>query len=297
MHAVTGLGYVGLIALDQSAFRTYATDVVGLAAVAGPSEDALYLKADDRQWRIRVATGETPGLDFIGWEVAGPTAFADLVARLEKHGVAVEIVDGSERGVLHLARFTDPAGVRTELFCGQRTDPDVFVSPAGVSAFSTGRLGLGHALVAVPDIPTVETFYTDVLGFRLTDLIQMGGGKSARFYRANERHHSLALMDLLPMTGMLHLMLEVATIDDVGRAYDRATDAGCTIVNHLGRHSNDRTFSFYMESPAGVAFEIGWGGLLIDEETWSVTEFSGTGDLWGHRGSMMDEIAAAREDG
>jgi hypothetical protein len=25
-----------------------------------------------------------------------------------------------------------------------------------------------------------------------------------------------------------------------------------------------------------------------------VTEFSGKGDLWGHRGSMMDDIADAR---
>ena len=153
---------------------------------------------------------------------------------------------------------------------------------------------MGHVFLMVPDIAAVEPFYLDVMGMRLTDLIQMGGGKSARFYRCNSRHHSLALMDLIPATQLGHVLVEAATIDDVGTAFDRAVDSSHKIVNSFGRHVNDKMISFYVQSPAGVDFEMGWGGLHIDEATWSVTEFQGAGDLWGHRGDMMEEIADAR---
>jgi len=86
----------------------------------------------------------------------------------------------------------------------------------------------------------------------------------------------------------------MATLDDVGLAYDRAVDAGCNIVNHLGRHTNDRMISFYVQGPTGPMVEVGWGAVEVDDATWVVTEFTGKGDLWGHRGSMMDDIADAR---
>jgi 2,3-dihydroxybiphenyl 1,2-dioxygenase len=298
MASVTALGYLGLTAPDIDKFREYAEGVIGLRAVDGlGTDDDLHLKYDERQWRICVARGDQTGADFFGWEAASPQDFAALVSQIEAAGTAVEMVDGAERGVLHLARFKDPAGFDCELFCAPKTDPNPFVSPLGVSGFATGNMGLGHAFLMVPDVGPVEAFYTEVLGLRLTDLIQMGGGKSARFYHCNPRHHTLVLMDLMPATALGHVLLEMRSLDDVGCAYDRAQDAGCTIVNHLGRHSNDKMVSFYMQSPAGVDFEVGWGGLTLDPETWVATEFSGSGDLWGHRGSMMDEILDARSDG
>jgi hypothetical protein len=50
----------------------------------------------------------------------------------------------------------------------------------------------------------------------------------------------------------------------------------------LGRHSNDRMVSFYAQTPSGFDVEYGWGGRLIDDATWTVTEIE-HGTLWGHR--------------
>ena len=155
-------------------------------------------------------------------------------------------------------------------------------------------MGVGHVLLTVLDNAPLLDFYTSVLGHQVTDFIQMGGGKSAQFLRSTRRHHSIAIFDLLPFTGLHHFMIEAKTLDDVGLAYDRAVDAGYEIVNHLGRHSNDRMISFYVKSPSGFMVEIGWGAVEVDDATWVVTEFTGTGDLWGHRGSMMEEIAETR---
>jgi hypothetical protein len=81
---------------------------------------------------------------------------------------------------------------------------------------------------------------------------------------------------------MHHFMLEVGAMEDVGRAYDRCLDAGVTIVNTLGMHPNDRTFSFYARTPSGFEVEVGWGGCKIDDATWEVRTYDRM-STWGHR--------------
>ena len=85
-------------------------------------------------------------------------------------------------------------------------------------------------------------------------------------------------------------MFETTSLDDVGRALDRAIARGVPITSSLGRHRNDETVSFYMQSPAGCDVEIGWGGVLIGDG-WVEHEFGGGGDVWGHHGLDADALA------
>ena len=41
------------------------------------------------------------------------------------------------------------------------------------------------------------------------------------------------------------------------------------VVNSLGQHSNDPMLSFYVQSPAGFNIELGWKGLMVDDDTWT----------------------------
>ena len=79
----------------------------------------------------------------------------------------------------------------------------------------------------------------------------------------------------------LHLMVEVETLDEVGRAMERAKAAGSPIIASLGRHVNDNMCSIYILAPGGIAVEYGYDGLLIDWENY-VPTVSVEGDLWGH---------------
>lgn len=63
-------------------------------------------------------------------------------------------------------------------------------------------------------------------------------------------------------------------------------------MNSLGQHTNDQTVSFYMRSPGRTNVELGVGQVRIDDATHQVVSWSGKGDLWGHRGKFMDDIAA-----
>jgi 3,4-dihydroxy-9,10-secoandrosta-1,3,5(10)-triene-9,17-dione 4,5-dioxygenase len=98
---------------------------------------------------------------------------------------------------------------------------------------------------------------------------------------ANGRHHSLALFEGEVPSGCVHLMVEVASIDEVGHAYDRALASGARLMATMGRHTNDRMISFYVETPGGFALEYGCGGRVMDWDRHTVFECTST-SLWGH---------------
>ena len=134
-------------------------------------------------------------------------------------------------------------------------------------------------------------FYTDLLGFRLRDSMRMPGeffGRPAggppvwmRFLGCCPRHHSLALAPMTPAAGIVHLMVEVAALDDVGRALDRCHRRKATVSSTLGRHANDLMVSFYVQTPGGFDIEYGTDGRLVDDDTWISRESTAV-SLWGH---------------
>jgi 2,3-dihydroxybiphenyl 1,2-dioxygenase len=300
------LGYVGIGSDKTDEWRAF-MDVMGLAAAAGPvtapqdgAGDTLWFKMDERSWRVAVHRADAETFSYAGWEVAGRTAFDAAVDHLQRSGVKVS--EGSDavramRGVADVAQFEDPFGNHHELFYGPMVDEAPSVFPHGGSGFLTGDVGLGHVLYVVPSAAEAVDFFGRVMGLRVTDQFAWGPN-GAVFMRTNARHHSLAFIDLpLPGgPGLNHFMIESPSLTDVGRAYDRAMDGKLNIVNSLGQHSNDPMLSFYTQSPSGFNVELGWNGLMVDDASWSVRTYTGRGEIWGHRGMFMDDVAGAKVD-
>jgi 2,3-dihydroxybiphenyl 1,2-dioxygenase len=298
-----GLGYIGIASPQLDAWRALMVDVLGVGESAGPpagDQDTLWLQMDDRVWRIAVHNGEREAFAYAGWELAGPDDFAETVEHLQRSGVKLDLGTDAlraARGVLDVAGFDDPFGNRHEVFYGPMVDEGVFVPPHGGGGFVTAGVGLGHVLYVVPSARDALDFFSRIMGFKVTDQFEWGPN-GAVFMHTTPRHHSIAYIDLpLPGgPGLNHFMIENTRMEDVGKAYDRAMDAGINIVNSLGQHSNDPMFSFYVESPSGFNVELGWKGLMIDEDNWSVRTYTGRGEMWGHRGMFMDDVAAAKVD-
>jgi extradiol dioxygenase len=281
------LGYLGLSAREPAAFTSYATDILGMQRVAG-EDGATHFRIDDRHHRITVETGDSDGGAWYGWELADAAALHAALDELADHGVAVTAATAREleiRRVTDMSHFRDPAGNRVELYHGAAAGDGEFTSARDVERFVTGELGLGHVVLASPNVAEQQRFYTEVLGFRISDT--MRHPFRATFLHTNPRHHSIAFVDG-PFFGidepfLHHFMLEVPDMDQVGRTFDLVLDRDVPVTMSLGRHTNDRVFSFYAQSPVGgVNTEFGFGGVLIDDETWEVTEIPGP-DLWGHR--------------
>jgi len=291
-----GVGYLGFAVPDPQAWSEFATSVIGLmpAPAPPPHADTIYLKGDERQWRVALQKSDQAGLAYVGLELGSSTAFDAARARLEQLGVPAKAATTDEieaRGVRDFVHIADPSGVRIELYWGPTLDGG-FVSPAGVPRFVAGELGFGHYVLLVPDLDESMAFYRDVLGMKLTDFVIIGPGMSVQFLRCTPRHHSVALTAVGPISALHHVAFEVTDIDQVGYALERATRAGCPITATLGRHKNDRMLSFYMRSPAGFEIEIGCGGRLVDDATWVVSHLAG-GDEWGHHGLTADSLSPA----
>ena len=284
---IEALGYVGLEVSDLSAWRDFATTVLGLQTV-DRADGTVDLRMDAYAMRIRLSEGPRDDLSFAGCEVRDDAALAALRAKLSALGVDVVQADDAvarDRYVAGLIQFADPEGNRHEAFYGplQRTDAP-FVSPLG-ARFKTGRQGLGHVVLSCGDRPAMMSFFVDGLGFRLSDHIdtEIVPGRPLRisFLRCNGRHHSLALAQVPIPKRIVHLMFEVTTIDDVGRALSRCLARDIHLSFTLGRHSNDDMLSFYPVSPSGFDIEYGWGGLEVDDERWHVLTHA-TNSAWGH---------------
>ncbi len=290
---ISSLGYLRIESADPAAWREFGTRVLGMAEGRGPEPSAVYLRMDDFPARIVVVPGRQDRLLATGWEVAGAPELAAAVRALTDAGVAVKTADADEladRRVGGLVHAADPSGNSLEIFCGAALDSRPAVSPSGTT-FVTHDQGMGHVVLPASDDEQTLAFYTGLLGFRLRDSMRLPGeffGRPAggppvwmRFLGCCPRHHSLALAPMNPPAGIVHLMVEVATLDDVGRALDRCRRRGAPVSSTLGRHANDHMVSFYVQTPGGFDIEYGTDGLTVDDDTW-VSRETTTVSLWGH---------------
>ena len=275
------LGYVGIRTKNLDDWAAYATRFLGMQLV-DKSRGTLALRMDDRKQRVIVNAEDGEGPAFYGWEVADQAALDALAAHLETS--AVKVARGArsladERRVKDLIVFGDPVGNRLEAFYGAETATEPFKPGRSISGFRTGPLGMGHAVLTAERLDTVVPFYTDVLGFRLSDYLLRPF--KAYFFHVNPRHHSLAFIET-GKNGIHHLMVELCYLDDVGQGYDLVLRKPEMIGTTLGRHTNDQVTSFYSWSPSEFLVEYGWGGRTIDVENWQPVERSDGPSLWGH---------------
>ena len=289
---VRALGYIRIGAEDLEAWRRFGGEFLGMEAVRGDNPESVYLRMDDHPHRLVVGPAAQNRLEAVGLQVAGPEELAEMVGAVEGTGTKVMSLDQAacrDRRVTEAVGFDDPAGNPIELFWGVALAHNPPATP-NVSGFVTGDQGMGHVVLTVGDGPSAYDFYTRTLGFKPRNTLRMPAAPAADgsprfeslwFLGCNPRHHTVGL---LPMAGpgrLIHFMLEAATLDDVGRAWDRAEKMDIPVMQTIGRHTNDRMVSFYVIGPGGFAVEFGYDGLRVDEEVpvYEITE----GEFWGHK--------------
>lgn len=299
MIDIRGLAYFVTEIEQLEQWQRYAEDVLGMMTAPAPG-GGLYVKMDERPFRILVREGAQARYYASGWEVANEAAFKDALVTLEKAGVGFELADAEvcrQRGMQAIALVTDPSGNRHELGWGHLSDCQPFVSPQGVPRFVTGEMGMGHTVLPSPNFDASVAFFRDVLGFGLSDIFNFRpdpNGPAIRIHFLhcnNARHHSLAIAEYPVPSGCVHVMVEVDSMTEVGRAHDRMTARQVPISATLGQHLNDRMTSFYMKTPSGFDLEFGCGGLQVDWERHSPFEFTRV-SIWGHDFSAGQQQAA-----
>jgi 3,4-dihydroxy-9,10-secoandrosta-1,3,5(10)-triene-9,17-dione 4,5-dioxygenase len=294
--SVAAIGYLRIEASDSAAWMDFATGVLGLMeATREDAQGARFLRMDNHPFRIMLHSGKQDRLLALGLEYRDAVAWQACCDALTAAGHKLD--SGSEaeaqrRCVSAFVSLQDPSGNCVELYHGRKLDYQPFNSPAGVNRFVTGNtctgdLGFGHAVVPAPAIEATISFYTDLVGLAVCDDLHLATPPSrvVFMHADNPRQHSLALYDQPHPAGVVHVMVEVETLNEVGLALDRAKRGGHPIIASLGRHVNDNMCSFYVLAPGGIAFEYGYDGLLVDWSRYTPT-VSTEGDLWGHEYSF-----------
>lgn len=280
---ISELSYVGFNSPNYQEWEHFGAEILGAEPVEGAADGGVRLRIDDVNFRLAIHPGERDELAYVGWGAQSEQGFLEYVARLREEGLDVADGDGelaAERQVAAIVSFVDPFGIRHEVSWGKRSSPTTFHSPRGVRAFVTGEQGLGHVVFVVPDLTAGHEFYTNVMGFKYSDEI-VSPAATFRFYHVNGRHHSLAIVGVAGKVGCNHIMLEVADFDDVGKAIDACSKGNVDILLSLGKHTNDKMVSFYIATPSSIQIEYGFGGFVVDDETWVARTYS-TPTIWGH---------------
>jgi 3,4-dihydroxy-9,10-secoandrosta-1,3,5(10)-triene-9,17-dione 4,5-dioxygenase len=291
--SVHSLGYLVIETTDLDRWRELAVDVLGMAVGSGPDPDALYLRIDQRPARVIIHAGQTDRLVTVGWEVRDRATWKQVVRQLEDAGAPVKVASGAEadeRRVQELVFTEDPGGTPLEIFHGASLLHDRFVSTYGAE-FLTGDQGLGHVVLPTRNAEASYDFYEGVLGFRSRGAFRLPDGMPGappdgrmflRFLSCNERHHALALAPWPQDNGIIHFMMEVLELDDVGRALDRMYKRKFPLSSTLGRHTNDKMVSFYVATPSGFDIELGCFGLRVSEDGYTAEDITADSE-WGHR--------------
>lgn len=279
---ISSLGYVRLAVRDVPRWHDFLTEFIGMAEGSVKGSDGRDYRIDEYSTRLTLLEAGDGVETTVGFEVFDARDLAGFVERVKAAGREVTEGDkaqSAKRGVTGFAHFTDPGGNHVELFYGPIINHRVLTLPLVPSGFVTADQGLGHIILETQDTDECQAFYTEVLGFAERNTLELDSG-IVYFLGCNARQHTLGLS---PGAGprLMHLMVETSTLDDTGRALDRAAELDVPMMQSLGRHTNDRMVSFYVWSPEGHAVEIGWGADRIDEPlpTYRITD----GAVWGHR--------------
>ncbi len=108
---------------------------------------------------------------------------------------------------------------------------------------------LSHAVFNSADVEQASRYYSDVLGFRLSDRTRI-----MDFLRCNRDHHSIAFARAEAST-LNHIAYEMPDLDSVMRGAGRMRDNGYPIEWGVGRHGPGANVFAYFIGPDGVVIE------------------------------------------
>jgi catechol 2,3-dioxygenase-like lactoylglutathione lyase family enzyme len=139
---------------------------------------------------------------------------------------------------------------------------------------------LGHAVLGSTNHEATIAFFTDGLGFKISDRIKNVGA----FLRCSVDHHNVLVL-AAPVSFLHHTSWQVDDIDDIGRG-------ACAMLEGrperhvwgLGRHYAGSNFFWYLKDPAGNFSEY-YSDMdcIVDDQLWTPEDLEGARGLfaWG----------------
>jgi catechol 2,3-dioxygenase len=300
---VVRAGHVVLYVTDLARSREFYEGFLGLQPVHATA-DAAYLRGyEEREWSLKLQRNSWPGLKHLAFKVWEEEDLERAVALARELGLPWREEEEFDRP--RMVRLQDPFGF-----------PVVFYRRAGrypssLQAYHQYRgpapQRLDHFNLFCPHVPAALKYYTERLGFRLTEYtVDHQERVWAAWLQRKGNVHDVALT-----TGqgprLHHFAYWVPDPLSVLRAADALGGAGRVeaIERGPGRHGISNAMFLYLRDPDGHRVELYTGDYLaVDPEfepvRWDLDD-PRRQTLWGHRapdswfqeGSPVEDFAGS----
>lgn len=268
--------YCRLGTRDLAGAEWFAVNVLGLE-VAERRKGSVFFKSDDRAQTLCYFEGD-PEDQATAFELGHKADLESVGASLEALGHRVHLGRREEceaRLVRAFISFRDPTGNQLEFVVGPETTGTRYHGgrDAGITGFS-------HVGLCTTNAARDEKFWTEVCSARVSDRIG-----DAPLMRLGTIHHSLALFPF-HKPGIQHINHQVASTDDIQRAFNFVRDNQIDVTFGPGAHPTSSAEFLYFSGPDGMTYEYSTGVREIhDEPLWRDRQFHGEPRGFCHWGS------------
>lgn len=244
MIKVKRLGHATISTPDIETQTDYYSRLLGLSIIER-SKDRVFLSSKQGVEAIELVRGEANQLARLSFQIAPGSDLKDVAKTLEKDGIKCELRQGITPGVSHAVSFVDPKGTPIDLYAEYN-----FAKLDGIpNIFNI--LKLGHVAYRVHDVQKIVKFYSEVLGFRVSDW----RGDFFVFMRCNTDHHTLNfIIDEKPQ--LHHIAFEVVDWSEIHKACDYLAHNKIHLVWGPGRHVIGHNVAAYHRNQDLVRVEI-----------------------------------------
>jgi len=254
-----------------------------------PEGDGWYSTADAGR-QLRIVSAPTRRLVEMRVGVDDPDDLARTAASLERLGVPVSLSARSLQAAepvtgTHVFLDVAPRLQQKPADAGRYNGPGRPERPDSRAPgfFRPGPVRprkLGHAVLGSTDHERSMSFFTDGLGFKISDRIAGVGA----FMRCSTDHHNVLVL-AAPVNFLHHTSWQVDDVDEVGRgAFAMLEGRPERHVWGLGRHYAGSNFFWYLKDPAGNFSEY-YSDMdcIVDDQLWTPEDLEGARGLfaWG----------------
>ncbi|MEM7343072.1 MAG: VOC family protein [Chloroflexota bacterium] len=208
-----------LVADVEEAFQRYEI-LLGLHGEKIDDYAIMRCMHEDYCLVLRPAGDAKPEIEYIAYELEPGLTLADAQQAIEARGeTGIEVIEVPLRG--SGLRLNDPDGngvVLVERVRPADSRPSVMIETETLRGYHPRRLG--HVNYLTADTQRIFNWYTEILGFKLTDWI----GDAAVWLHIDPRHHVLAFLDK-GYAHMHHIAFEFVDFAEMRQCLD-----------HIGKH-------------------------------------------------------------
>ncbi len=244
MIKITRLGHITLQTADLECQLAHYCEVIGLIVIAR-EPTRVHLASPTAGFALVLERADTPRCAKLTLEAGGGSDLPALEKALRARGLSPVASRDPAPGIGQALSITDPDGMVVEVALPAK------LSERAITTTGIAVEKLGHVAFNVGDVQRSVDFYTQILGFRVSDW----QGDFFAFLRCCTDHHNV---NFLPgaQRKMHHAAYELTDWDHVKRACDDLARHRIRLIWGPLRHGVGHNISIYHRDPDGHIVEM-----------------------------------------